>query len=511
MKPLVTVLIPVVGRADQLLATLESLQAQTLGQWHALVLECRAGMSGGDARASVDDVWSAVGGVTREESRISLIRSVSLSEGAACNAALAHADGWCLHLMRPGDRLHPDALRALAERAVDAGAAAGLCTPADLVSEDALLEGRITLDDLLGGAHLPSGGVMVRRDALGDVRFNEHIEACVIDDLWLRLALRGVRFEGVSRPVVRHAEEGADLFAGSGLAERRATRLRELDVMLAEGFAAAAERQGPGRGAGMDLTEARRVRTMASMAMRIGTTHALARRDAPDEGAALCAPYLVKGAGLQATGIDAIARGAAVVLRREPSRIGELLPALERWCALCARRGWVDETGAAGALDERVREAIAPLLVERESVATELVERAARMGRAVTIVGRGAHAAMVARLAAGRSMRVLVRAQSREDQMDEVDQGDLAGAGRERLRGLPPGAVLEASDAPFARDGAVVVTALMDEGVLAREGMAQASARLGPRLLRWRVVWRARVEASREALGLGLGVRSGVG
>lgn len=473
MKPLVSVVIPMFNAAGTIGRALESLQAQTLAQWHAIVVD----------DGSTDGSGAIARGMAQEDSRITLVHQPNAGPGAARNRALAMADGWMIHFLDADDWLHPGALRALADRASEGGAAFG---KSELVGPDGgslgrtsqLPGARVGLDDLLDDNPVQTSVAMIRRDVLGDARFNEHARHALDYDLWLRLGLRGVAFHAVPEVVASYRLRPASQ------SRSYAEQLRAIDGFLAEAYAQARERGVRAGGRAIDASEERRTRAMAALAMRRATSVAVSGFgtdgiDAIEQAMALASPY-IEGRRLDAetagrAGYEAALHATCSLPDVLSAAAGRWMSGLDAWWRACIARGWAGE-----GLIPAARAEFAAQMVDQERVARTLVEHAARMGKTVTIVGLGNNGRVLARRAIERGLRVL----GRDDQV---------GAGSPLV---PQGVIVEPMDAPLARDGAVALTPLYDEAIVPRMHALGA----GTRLVRWSQTRAAMASETLQAL-----------
>lgn len=458
MKPLVSVVIPMFNAAATIGRALESLQSQTLAQWGAIVVD----------DGSTDGSGDIVRGMAQEDARITLVHQPNAGPGAARNLGISRADGWFLHFLDADDWLESGGLRALVDRASDGGAAFGrsrLVGPngASIGRTSVLPRDEVGLDDLLEENPIQTSVAMVRRDVLGESRFCEHLRFALDYDLWLKLALRGVVFRATPEVVAAYR------LRPDGQSRNAAEQLRAIDGFLMEAYASAREgRATKGRGGvAVDATEARRGRVMARLALRRGTALAVAGRGS-EAGTAraleLAAPYLAgrtivpEDAGGAA--FEAVLHTTCAMPDVQSAEAPGWVGGLDRFWSVCVERGWAGE-----GLVEGARAEMALRMVDPDAIASALLTRASAMGKVLTVIGLGSNGRLLAEHALERGMRVLGRD-------DAYEPGDVRG---------PRGVAIEAADGPLSREGAVVVTPLVDEVLAAR----YAPEAPGARLMRW--------------------------
>jgi hypothetical protein len=469
MKPLVSVVIPMFNARATIGRALESLQAQTLAQWGALVVD----------DGSTDGSSDVVRGMAQEDPRITLLHQSNRGPGAARNAAIDRADGWFIQFLDADDWLEPGGLRALVDRASDGGAAFGrtrLVGPrGETIGSGAGRTsaipagsggGRIGLDDLLEDNPIQLSAAMVRRDVLADIRFSEHLRFALDYDIWLRLAARGTSFRPTPEIV------GAYRLRPDGQSRNATEQLRAIDAFLAEAYASARESTAPRPEPVIDATETRRTRVMARFAMRRATAVAVGP-GVPRERAASAIDMLASYAdsarrvGWAMGGPEAGRAAFESVLHTtcatpDPRDGAAWTRGLAAFWRSCVERAWADASMIDAARAELALETVDP-----DRIASVMLDRAAGMGKTITIVGLGNNGRALATAALARGMKVLGRD-------DAIDAGDPA---------APKGVTIEPPLSPLAREGAVIVSPLLDDVLAARVGGMVAP----DRVLRWSI------------------------
>ncbi len=210
--PTVSVVIPCHKRANLLRRAIQSVVAQTFSDWELIVVD----------DGSEEDLAEVVQGF--RDPRMRLIRCEHRSGGArARNIGTQAAHGAWVAFLDSDDEWQPQRLAVQISQLQQAypDAAVGYCLVQEYDHQtrefqtpiDALCEGHI-LDQLLKNL-IPrtTSAYMVKRCALLDVGgFDERMPSWHDIDLWLRLALKGYRFAGVSNVlIVTHRYHGPQI------------------------------------------------------------------------------------------------------------------------------------------------------------------------------------------------------------------------------------------------------------------------------------------------------------
>lgn len=197
----VSVVIPCFNAATTVGMTLDSLLAQTLTSWEAIVVN----------DGSTDDSAAVVRRYQTRDPRIQQIEQDNQGLGAARNTGLAAAKGEFLNFLDADDLLLPRMLERMAgelDRDPMAGAVHCAWICADVELSDfrwvASSPDEGLLFDLLAHQNLfPCHAVLMRRSVV-DVTgpFDASLRHCHDWDLWLRVARAGVQFRRMSEPLV---------------------------------------------------------------------------------------------------------------------------------------------------------------------------------------------------------------------------------------------------------------------------------------------------------------------
>lgn len=207
MAPALEFIIPAFNAARTIEATLASLTAQTLGNWHAIVVD--DGSS--DATADIVGGWS--------DRRVELVRQANAGLSATRNAGLLRGASPAVAFLDADDAVDPRFVELmLASLDRDPGAHIAGCGTAwfgpaldDLGWCSPLTRQDLSPERLARANPLAVGAAVVRREAIDAVQlapgvwFDPSLESCEDWDLWFRLLSAGHRFaEPVPLPLFRY-------------------------------------------------------------------------------------------------------------------------------------------------------------------------------------------------------------------------------------------------------------------------------------------------------------------
>lgn len=200
MRPLVSVIVPMWNSRASVGAAIASLQAQTIDDWRAIVID----------DGSTDGGAEVVAALARDDDRISLHAQSNSGLGAARNAGLRLASGEFVLFLDADDTLTPIALEQLTATArAAAGASFGAfawvepgagAEPFE-VSPSCRVAG---LNELLERNRFPAHAQIIARELLRDVEFGESLRSAEDWDLWLRLAARGASWAATDHVVAHY-------------------------------------------------------------------------------------------------------------------------------------------------------------------------------------------------------------------------------------------------------------------------------------------------------------------
>ena len=212
--PSVSVIVPAYGAAHWLGEALESLQAQTIGTWEALVVD--------DGDPAVADAVGPFAG----DPRIRLVRTKHGGASAARNRGIALARARYVSMLDADDRYRPDYLERMV-RAIADDQGLGFVTSdavffgaprfaGKLFSELEPQNGAITLERVVRRQFKIFGSSIVRRDALVAAGgYDEQLQAAEDMELWIRLLAAGWKSARVDAPLVEYRRHAGSLSADS--------------------------------------------------------------------------------------------------------------------------------------------------------------------------------------------------------------------------------------------------------------------------------------------------------
>jgi hypothetical protein len=196
--PLVSVVVPMYQSGWCVEETLDSIRSQTLTDFEAIIVD----------DGSTDDGPEVARRFAAADARFRVIDQENRGLAGARNTGIDAARGEYLYFLDADDRLMPWGLEALiaASRRLGAAGVFGRVEWRDEVGHPTgwapmLDHAEVGLDALLRGCVFPVNAQMVRRVAVGSVRFDEGLRIGEDWEFWLRLAERGVVWRGVDRVV----------------------------------------------------------------------------------------------------------------------------------------------------------------------------------------------------------------------------------------------------------------------------------------------------------------------
>ena len=205
-SPAISVLLPFRDAAPTLARCLDSIAAQTFGDYEVVAVD----------DGSVDTSRAIVEAYARQDERVRVLHGPGDGLVGALNAGLAHCRAPLVARMDSDDAMHPERLEAQHTRLTAVPAITVLGTRVEVTSDAPLSDGfaeyvawqndclsrRDIADDIYVEAPFAHPSVMFRRDAIvnaggyRDGPFPEDYE------LWLRLAARGARMEKLARKLL---------------------------------------------------------------------------------------------------------------------------------------------------------------------------------------------------------------------------------------------------------------------------------------------------------------------
>lgn len=452
-EPRITCIVSLYNKAASVRAAIASVLAQSVRDWEMIVVD----------DGSMDDGASIVERLAAGDSRIRLIRQANAGVSAARNLGIESARGTYLHFLDADDEMLPEAyeklLGAVRDGVEGAAGAYDVCSPSEggrVLFTQFRRSSRevIDLDGIVLDGTIWTCAHLVRRDAIGDVRFRREFEPYEDTDMWTRLAEVGVRWRYVPERVGKYM-----IHAGSAskaalkylrLAERSTVEVFERQRALGE------------RRRLSDVSDATLERLLGENALRYATRAALASEAS---GLAEIAEAYASARGAKGMASERIAeagRAAVVHALGQACAISEVQRAvwtrrLETWWRVLERKGF-----APPGTGEAAWRAFQVTAVPALKVATVLLDRCFGASE-VTLVGFGQNGRLIAQEALKRGMRVYVRD-------DRIAEGNLV----VDVAGVIP----EAMTAAIPQGRVVIVTPLEDAGLVTR------FSRFRP--LRWR-------------------------
>jgi glycosyltransferase involved in cell wall biosynthesis len=213
-RPLVTVLLPVYNARPYLAETLASIFTQTYTHFELLAIDDGSTDGSADLLRAVTDPRLRV---MEHGSNQGLI--------ATLNEGLALARGNYIARMDSDDVMHPERLQRQVENLELHPDIGVLATFVDLVNADGETTGmwdidRATADEASISAMLPRTNciahpsVMIRRSALGEMRYDPRQQGAEDWDLWLRMLARGALFAKLPEALLKYRIHPTSIMGG---------------------------------------------------------------------------------------------------------------------------------------------------------------------------------------------------------------------------------------------------------------------------------------------------------
>ena len=445
--PALSFLIPAFNAASTLESTLRSALAQNITDSEFLIID----------DGSTDGTRALAEKLAAQDSRIRVLSQPNA--GAA--AGLNHARGTFIQFLDADDLLCDNASHTLleAEAKLSCGAAAGtfeVFSPTD--GSLLLLEPpgeSLGLAEVLVRNYVSSISQIIRRDLIGDLRFNTSYACYEDQDLWIRLAERGVRWAVTPRIVARYRASPGSL-----------SKSAHILPCAEDVYLRAAARTG--------ALSAEQLHTrLSDFTLGYSTRMAIAA-DSPEAGAKLFAGARVKP-HITANRAAAMGHSQSIfALGRWPrpdlrvSSTHTLNAALTKWWSSCIDNRWMNAEDLPIAQRE-----FAYLCVSPQRIVETLLSQCDGDGCGdITLIGFGRNAQAFLKHNHS-SRRIFIR-----------DDRPLP-----LTTTLPPNVHTEPMNAPLPAGRAVVVTPLDDD----------ALARAFPNALRWKTIRNQLADHSRAA------------
>ena len=319
---------------EHLTTTLRSLQAQSLDDWRAVVVN----------DGSTDKGPAIARALAGGEPRIRVIDQPNRGLSGARNRGIDAIDAERLMFLDADDLLFPHALERLVG-AMDATGLPGAACGYEFLDERAHPIGRQTaatlptvgLDELLDWNRFVVHSQLIRAGALAGQRFDESLTSGEDYDLWLRLAERGVRWAGVDRFLV-----GYRIRAGSMSKDFRRMAANE-SAIIRGSFDRLADADA--RPDTPDSSDERRACALTRSALAYASRLAIGAGEGDTEAALvllgeLRLDHAITPGDAATAAIFAIQFGAAAAPEIIVDAPARWVPAVDRWWRGLGRRGW---------------------------------------------------------------------------------------------------------------------------------------------------------------------------
>ena len=419
MSTRLTVVVPMYNSAGTVEEAIASVRAQTFADWAMIVVN----------DGSTDDGPRIVAGLAEQDARIRMItqgnKGLAGARNTGLEAALREArtagtpdEPHYVHFLDADDWMTPRAYEWLIAGARETGASYGgyaLRGPKGemLGRESPMSAPLVGLDEQVEWNRAATHALLFRADLLGDERFDEALP-CVEDyDLWLRLAMRGVRWKGVERIVCDYR------LRPDSMSKKFAVMAETYESVLRRAAVAARSASGgEWESRGVDLSERRLTRVLGGMNLCYATMDALmdpmpnkaraaalldSRTHVGHEGGQFTAAQAAQAAS------TALLFGACTAPEIDGWSERRWLTPLRQWWVRCAEEGWLEFEDVSGALVELSRKVVHP-----DAVVAAMLDDAERHGHAseqgVIVLGADRLGRRIARGGAARGWRVLVLA-----------------------------------------------------------------------------------------------------
>ncbi len=456
--PALSIVMPAHNAGTTIGEAIASVQRQSERCWELIVVD-----DGSDDRGP-----SVVDEIASDDPRVRLLRRPRGGRSSARNAGIDEAVGEHVMFLDADDLLEESAVASLlaGARRSACGAVYGAWRHIDLagapLDSSGRVEGEMTLDRLLSMDVFLIHSQIIRRDVLGEARFDPRLSSCEDLDLWLRLATRGIRWEPVDPCVAVYR---------LGPRTRSVALFKAMAGVLERGYARA--RESANIASDIDVSGERESRVLERAAFDFAHLMLLDDPTPSKERAAGVLRSLTRS-GTRALCPLSPNAGADLALSHLPLSEERGRDAwrgsLERYTAHAAawwsrveREGWGEQGFARRAMDVLVF----LLCNEIGDVAERLVERAASSER-IVVLGLGRNGVRVARALHRRGIEVVAR----DDGLDRA-------RAQERLGDIPV-RFIESTEA--FDPGAVHIMSVLDDGAYL------GSLPDGLRVVRWREV-----------------------
>lgn len=395
--PTISVIIPMHNARATIAAALDSLLAQTMPEWEAVIVDDGSTDGGHDIAAAY----------AYRDSRIRLLRQAGAGPAAARNAGLSAATGEFVAFLDAHDTLHPGAYESLLAIAVNSPHRAAIgawdyrTEAGRLVAwaESATGHSVFGVDALLNRGPFAIHAQIIHRDTLAGLRFDPALPACSGVELFDRLAARGVEWTTTDRVVCSRRLRPID--RGTPSVIHRSQNEIE-SVRRAFGAARAA-----GLADQIDLSPAREAGALHLHALRFAHLALLDDDSADKEIAAeifaSVRSTLAITPNVAATAIRDFQHADGLSAADMARQLPRYAAALAAWWRRCTAEGW-----AGPGFEIQARRAAAREVASMQDFSASLLDRCGA-ARPIVILGFGRNGQRLAREMHRRGLPVTVR------------------------------------------------------------------------------------------------------
>ncbi|MBY0311143.1 MAG: glycosyltransferase family 2 protein [Phycisphaerales bacterium] len=399
MGPTLGVIVPMFNSASTVAETIRSVQAQSMEDWRLIVVN----------DGSTDAGPKVVEDLMRNDRRICMIHQANRGLAGARNSGLEVAlrlDVRHISFLDADDAMYPGAYEALIRAASRTGASYG---GYELCDQDLRSLGRqspvsapvVGLNELLDWNRAATHAHLFTPETIGNERFDESLRVVEDYDMWLRLAIKGERWQGVETIVAPYRLRPTSM--SKQFAPMAATYVN----VVRSAFRSA---RSHGLGDLLDLSDARFTRVVGHASLMYATMQAILEvaPGKPMATAILSAapkPPVFSPADLAQAASTALLFGACTAPDVDGRRERSWLIELRRWWVRCAEEQWCDFADI-----ERATIELAHKIVHPDAIVAELLRDAASAHAAehgVVVLSLDRQGRRVVRAAAARGWRVL--------------------------------------------------------------------------------------------------------
>lgn len=406
-SPTIVVVITLYNSRATIAQTMDSLRAQTFADWRCVVVN----------DGSTDDGPGYIRSVMAQDDRFEMISQDNRGLPAARNAGIERAmelGTEYVNFLDSDDVLMPRGLEWMEAAARETGASYG---GYEFLGPDGRPIGRqspisapyVGLDEQLAWNRTMTHAHLFSRACIGETRFDPAIKVAEDYDMWLRMAVKGVRWKAVEKTVAGYR------LRPMSISKNFAMMSRYLEVALARAFHQAREggwgeaRPDVGRSA-IDVSEQRFVRTVAGHTFAYATMDALLDSSSDKDRAARLyhdgpvTPRLQVAQIVQASS-NALLFGACTAPDLDGVRERTWLAPMYHWWQRCAREGWIGPGDVDACLGELSRKIIHPDVIVGRML--ELAEPSSGTRSSIGVVGLDRQGRRLVRRAANAGWRVV--------------------------------------------------------------------------------------------------------